>query len=80
MTLGGSVVKPSDVPFAQAEIRIIYGIDENGEQIVATTYTADGVDDAVPDFFAGITMLEIAKLDFLHRHKILDMSHKDEDD
>ena len=65
-------MEASKVPFQQAEIRIIYGIDDNGEQVVATTYEADGKEGSVPDFFAGITMLEIAKIDFLTRHGILD--------
>lgn len=65
-------MQDSKVPYKQAEIRIVYGIDENGEQVVAATYSADGVDDAAPDFFAGITMLKIAELDFLTRHGILD--------
>lgn len=72
-------MKPTTVPFAQAEIRIVYGIDENGQQVVATTYTADGVEDSVPDFFAGVTMIEIAKIDFLHRHGILDASNRMDD-
>lgn len=71
-------MEPSSVPFQQAEIRIVYGIDEVGNQIVATTYVADGVDDSVPDFFAGVTMLEIAKLDFLSRHGLINNPHTDQ--
>lgn len=70
-------MKPSDVPFAQAEVRIVYGIDHDGGQVVTTTYTADGVDDACPDLFTGVTMLELAKLDFLGRHGIVEMRHLD---
>lgn len=68
-------MKPSEIPFQEGEIRIVYGIDESGKQVVATTYTAKGVEDSIPDLFSGITMLELAKLDFLGRHGILDLSH-----
>lgn len=64
-------MKDTSVPFVQAEVRIIYGMDEDGQQIIATTYTADGVDDSVPDYFTGLTMFEVAKIDFLRRHKII---------
>lgn len=52
----------------QAEIRLIYGIDENGEQVASYTYTADGVIDSVPDYFTGLTLFEAGKIDFLRRH------------
>lgn len=64
-------MKDSDVPFRQAEVRIIYGMDEDGGQVISTTYEADGVDDAVPDYFTGLTMFEVAKIDFLQRHGII---------
>lgn len=64
-------MKASDVPFQQAELRVVYGVDNDGAQVVSTTYEADGIDDAVPDFFTGLTMLEVAKLDFLQRHGIV---------
>ena len=64
-------MKETDVPFVQAELRIIYGIDDKGEQIVSTTYTADGVDDSVPDYFTGLIMLEVAKINFLQRHGVM---------
>lgn len=53
-----------------AEVRVVYGMNEDGEQVIATTYTADGVDDSVPDYFTGVLMFEIGKLDFLRRHQI----------
>ncbi|MFN3005128.1 hypothetical protein [Mycolicibacterium wolinskyi] len=59
------------MPFVQAEVRIIYGMDDDGRQVIATTYTADGVDDSVPDYFTGLTMFEVAKIDFLRRHGII---------
>lgn len=69
-------MKESGIPFQQAEMRIIYGIDEDGSQVVATTYLTNGVEDSAPDFFTGVTMLEIAKIDFLTRHGILTPDEK----
>lgn len=70
-------MKPTDVPFVQAEVRIIYGVDHDGSQVITTTYTADGVDDTVPDYFTGLTMFEVGKIDFLRRHRII-RSDRDE--
>lgn len=64
-------MEDSEVPFIQAEIRIIYGMNEDGQQIITTTYEADGIDDTVPDYFTGLTMFEVAKIDFLQRHGII---------
>jgi hypothetical protein len=64
-------VKPTHVPFVQAEVRIIYGVDEDGKQVISTTYSADGVDDLVPDYFTGLTMFEVGKINFLQRHGII---------
>ena len=72
-------MKETKIPFVQAELRIIYGIDEAGEQIISTTYTADGVDDSVPDYFTGLTMLEVAKHNFLQRHGLMMIRQVDQD-
>jgi hypothetical protein len=64
-------MKDSTVPYRQAVIRIVYGMNEDGEQIIATAYEADGEDEAVPDFFTGLCMFEVAKLDFLRRHGVI---------
>ncbi len=64
-------MKPSEVPFIQAEVRIIYGVDADGQQVISTTYEADGVEDSVPDYFTGLTMFEVAKINFLQRHGII---------
>lgn len=71
-------MKETYVPFVQAECRIIYGIDEKGEQVISTTYTADGVDDSVPDYFTGLIMLEVAKINFLQRHGLMMVRSVDE--
>ena len=64
-------MRESNIPFVQAEVRIIYGMDEHGQQVITTTYTADGVDDAAPDYFTGLTMFEVGKIDFLRRCQII---------
>lgn len=64
-------MKESEVAAVQSELRIIYGIDNDGQQVVSTTYCTDGEDDATPDYFTGIVMLETAKIDFLHRHGVM---------
>lgn len=64
-------MKPSRLPLIQAEVRIIYGVDEDGAQVISTTYEADGVEDSVPTYFDGLTMFEVAKIDFLQRHGII---------
>lgn len=64
-------MKESEVPFRQAEVRIIYGVNNAGEQVISTTYEADGVEDSVPDYFTGLTMFEVAKINFLQRHGII---------
>lgn len=63
-------MKPTNVPYVQAEVRIVYGMDENGEQVISTSYTADGVDDSLPDYFTGLIMFEVGKINFLQRHNI----------
>lgn len=64
-------MKESSLARVQAEVRISYGIDEDGKQCITTNYTAEGVDDCVPNYFDGLTMFEVAKIDFLQRHKII---------
>lgn len=64
-------MKPPSIPFVQGQVLISYGMDEQGAQVITTAYTADGVDDQCPDFFTGLTMLEVAKLDFLTRHGLI---------
>lgn len=71
MGLASVLMKDTTVPFVQAEVRIVYGIDEDGQQVIATSYTADGVDDSVPDYFTGLTIFEVGKIDFLRRHGII---------
>lgn len=68
-------MKPTNVPYVMAEIRIVYGIDENGSQVTTTTYAADGIDDAIPDLFTGSIMLKLGELDFLQRHNIFAAGH-----
>lgn len=63
-------MKPTEIAMVTAEIRLVYGMNENGEQVIATSYSADGVDESTPDYFTGILMFEIGKLDFLRRHNI----------
>lgn len=58
----------------QAEIRLVYGMDEDGQQVIATTYCADGVDDSVPDYFTGLMMFEVGKIDFLRSLGIIPSS------
>lgn len=69
-------MKDTTVPFVQAEVRIVYGMDEDGQQVIATSYTADGVDDSVPDYFTGLTMFEVGKIDFVRRHRIIRSDHE----
>lgn len=64
-------MRETNLPIVQAEMRVLYGVDENGKQVVSTTYVADGVDDSIPDYFTGIVMLETAKIDFLQRHGVI---------
>lgn len=64
-------MKDSTVPFRQAECRIVYGIDAEGEQVISTTYETDGIEDSVPDYFTGLVMFEAAKINFLQRHGII---------
>lgn len=64
-------MKPSNLPFIQAELRVIYGIDEQGEQVITTTYCADGEEDCVPDYFTGVMMIEVARNNFLQRHGLM---------
>lgn len=63
-------MRETTVPFVQAEVRVLYGINNAGEQVVTTTYCTDGEDDSVPDYFTGLLMLEVAKVDFLRRHNV----------
>ena len=64
-------MKKTHVPFVQAEVRIIYGVDDDGRQVISTTYEADGIEDSIPDYFTGLTMFEVAKINFLQRHGII---------
>jgi len=73
-------VKPTDVPIVEAEIRIIYGIDDDGTQVISTSYAVDGEDDWLPPYFTGLVMFEDAKIDFLQQLGIMMIPREDEAD
>ncbi|ANA86811.1 hypothetical protein SEA_CUCURBITA_134 [Gordonia phage Cucurbita] len=53
------------------EIRIVYGIGEEGEPMYACGYARDGEFGQLPDTLTGLGMIKALELDYLERRGII---------
>lgn len=51
-------------------IRITGGLDIDGQPGVATKFIVAGTDNELIPYYDGLAMLEVAKQDFIRRHRI----------